>query len=116
MPIPSVSPTGVTAIETMLGAVTVSEVLWLTLPRRAEILVVPLVSELAKPVALIVATEVVEEVHVTRFVRSELLPSLYAPVAVNCWLVLTGIDEAAGAIVIDFKFTAAAVTESWADA
>lgn len=116
MPIPSVSPTGVTAIETMLGAVTVSEVLWLTLPRRAEILVVPLVSELAKPVALIVATEVVEELHVTRLVRSELLPSLYAPVAVNCWLVLTGIDEAAGAIVIDFKFTAAAVTESWADA
>ena len=33
----------------------------------------------------------------------------------NCWLVLTGIDEAAGDIVMDFKFTAAAVTESVAD-
>ena len=69
-------PTGVTAIETMLGAVTVSEVLWLTLPKLAEMLVVPLTSELARPFALIVATEVVEELHVTRFVRSELLPSL----------------------------------------
>lgn len=35
--------------------------------------------------------------------------------AVNCWLVLTGIDEAIGDIVMDFKFTAAAVTESVAD-
>ena len=60
----------------MLGAVTVSEVLWLTLPKLAEMLVVPLTSELARPFALIVATEVVEELHVTRFVRSELLPSL----------------------------------------
>ena len=76
MPIPSVSPTGVTAIETMLGALTVSEVLCDTLPRLAAIFVDPLANELAKPFALIVATEVVEELHVTRFVRSELLPSL----------------------------------------
>jgi hypothetical protein len=34
---------------------------------------------------------------------------------VNCWLVLTGIDEAAGDIVIDFRLTAAAVTASVAD-
>ena len=60
----------------MLGALTVSEVLWFTLPRLAEILVVPLVSELARPFALIVATDVAEELHVTMFVRSELLPSL----------------------------------------
>ena len=76
MPIPSVRPTGVTAIETMLGAVTVSTVLWLTLPRLAEIFAVPLATELASPLALIVATDVAEELHVTRFVRSELLPSL----------------------------------------
>ena len=34
----------------------------------------------------------------------------------NCWLVLTGIDEAAGDMVMDCKLTAAAVTESVADA
>lgn len=76
MPIPSVSPTGVTAIETILGAVTVSVVLWLTPAMLAEMFVVPLATELAKPLALIVATDVAEELHVTRFVRSELLPSL----------------------------------------
>jgi hypothetical protein len=31
---------------------------------------------------------------------------------VNCWLVLTGIDEAAGEIVIEVKFAAAALTVS----
>lgn len=109
------SPTGVTAIETMLGAVTVREVLWFTLPRLAVIFVLPLATDVANPFALIVATDVAEEPHVTRFVRSALLPSLYAPVAVNCWLVLTGIDEAAGEIVIDCRLTAAALTESVAD-
>jgi hypothetical protein len=32
------------------------------------------------------------------------------PVAVNCWLVLTGIEEAAGEITIEVKFAAAALT------
>jgi hypothetical protein len=60
----------------MLGAVTVSEVLWLTLPKLAVIFALPLATEVANPFALIVATDVAEELHVTRFVRSELLPSL----------------------------------------
>jgi hypothetical protein len=34
---------------------------------------------------------------------------------VNCWLVLAGMDEAAGDIVMDFRFVAAAVTASVAD-
>lgn len=76
MPIPRVSPTGVTAIETILGAVTVSEVLWLTPAMLAEIFVVPLANEFARPLELIVATDVADELHVTRFVRSELLPSV----------------------------------------
>lgn len=70
------SPTGVTVIETMLGAVTVSDVLWFTLPRLAVMFVLPLATDVANPFALMVATDVVEELHVTRFVRSELLPSL----------------------------------------
>lgn len=38
------------------------------------------------------------------------------PVAVNCWLVLTGIEEDAGETAIDFKFAAAAAMDSVADA
>lgn len=60
----------------MLGALTVSEVLCDTLPRLAVILVDPLANELAKPFALIVATDVTEELHDTWLVRSALLPSL----------------------------------------
>jgi hypothetical protein len=76
MPIPNVNPTGVTAIETILGAVTVSVVVCVTLPMLAEIFAVPLATEFASPLALIVATAVAEELHDTRLVRSELLPSL----------------------------------------
>jgi hypothetical protein len=76
MPIPNVNPTGVTAIETILGAVTVSGVLCVTPAMLAEILAVPLATEFTSPFALIAATAVAEELHDTRFVTSELLPSL----------------------------------------
>jgi hypothetical protein len=36
------------------------------------------------------------------------------PVAVTCWLVFTGIDDAAGEIAIETKFAAAAVTVKFA--
>ena len=76
MPIPRVRPTGVTAIETMVGAVTVSDVLCEMLARDAVMVVVPAAAPVANPLALIVAVAVVDELHITRFVRSELLPSL----------------------------------------
>ena len=76
MPIPNVNPTGVTAIETILGAVTVSVVVCVTPAMLAEIFAVPLATAFANPLELIVATAVAEELHDTRFVTSELLPSL----------------------------------------
>jgi hypothetical protein len=76
IPIPSVSPTGVTASEAIVGAVTVRLVDWDTPARFAETVVVPAASEVARPVALTVAVAVDEELQETRVVRSELLPSL----------------------------------------
>lgn len=76
MPIPKVRPTGVTAIETRVGAVTVSVVLCVTPAKLAEIFVVPVACELASPFELMVAIDVVEDFHETTLVRSELLPSL----------------------------------------
>lgn len=76
MPIPKVRPTGVTAIDTRVGAVTVSVVVWVTPARLAEILVVPVACEVASPFEVMVAIEDVEDFHETTLVRSELLPSL----------------------------------------
>jgi hypothetical protein len=76
MPIPRVKPTGVTAIATMLGAVTVTEVDWETPPSEAEMLVEPAESALTTPELETVATAVDEDAHVTSAVKSALLPSL----------------------------------------
>jgi len=73
---PRVNPTGVTAIETIVGAVTVSVVDWETPAKLAEMLVEPEVSALAIPAAVIVATAVEDELQVTSVVKSALLPSL----------------------------------------
>jgi hypothetical protein len=71
-----VSPTGVIAIDTILGAVTVSEVDCERAAKLAAIVVVPAATELTVPFEAMVAIPVEEEVHVTRLVRSALLPSL----------------------------------------
>lgn len=76
MPIPRVRPSGLTAIETIVGALTVSEVDPLTVPKVAETVVVPAATPLASPFASIVATLVADELQVTSAVRSRLLPSL----------------------------------------
>jgi hypothetical protein len=57
-----------------------------TLPRVAEICVEPAATPAAKPVfAPIVAEEGLEDAHVTIVVMFFVVPSLYVPVAVNCW-------------------------------
>lgn len=75
-PIASVNPSGVTVIETMLGAVTVSEVDCETPPKFAEMLVEPAAAAETNPVALTVAVVLEDELQVTSAVRSALLPSL----------------------------------------
>ncbi len=63
-------------------------------PDAADIVVVPLVSNVAKPVWLMVATEVLEDVHDTDELMSFTVPSLKVPVAVNCCVVFVTLTEA----------------------
>jgi hypothetical protein len=75
---------GVTARDTNVAAVTVRGVLPLIDPEVAVIVVLPCATLVAKSVALIIATFVADELHVTLAVRFCVEPSLYVPVAVNC--------------------------------
>ena len=76
MPIPSVNPTGVTAIDTTVGAVTVSVVDCDTPAKLAEMLVEPEATAFTSPLVLIVALAVEDELQLTMLVKSALLPSL----------------------------------------
>ena len=67
---------GVTAIDVTVAAVTVSEALPVTPLCAAEMVVVPAATPVARPEALIVATEVFAEVHVTDVVTLPVVPLL----------------------------------------
>lgn len=75
-PIPCVKPSGVTVMETILGAVTVTLVVCDMPPNVAEMFVDPAATAVSNPLASMVAVAVEEELHATRAVRSELLPSV----------------------------------------
>ena len=68
-------------------------------PALAVIVAVPMPAPVANPVPPMVATKIEDELQLAALVRSWRLPSLYVPVAVNCWLVpfaiepLTGLTE-----------------------
>ena len=76
MPMAKVKSSGVTEMDVMVGAVTVTEVDLATLPRVAVMVAVPAAIPLTRPAASTVALAMVEEDQVTRLVRSRLLPSL----------------------------------------
>ena len=78
---------GVTAIDCSAAAVTVSTVEPVTAPSVALIVLVPAATPVASPPAVIVATAVVADAHVTWLVRFCVLLSLNVPVAVNCCVV-----------------------------
>jgi hypothetical protein len=61
----------------------------------------------------IVATVVAEDVHLAVAVRFCVVPLLYVPVAVNCWLEPKGTDGVDGVTLIEVR--TAAVTVSVAD-
>lgn len=82
---------GVTAIEVRIG-VTVMALEPLTEPMAADIFVVPAISPVAMPEALMLATLMAVDDQVARVVTFLLLPSLYEPVAVNCCVPFTIID------------------------
>ena|SRR5689334_22227333 len=71
-------------IDCRVAPVTVSAMGFEGMPLSvAVMLVVPAPRPLARPLALIVATEVFEEIHVTEFVTLVVEPSLSVPMAVN---------------------------------
>ena len=76
MPMARAKSSGVTEMDVMVGAVTVTEVDLETLPRVAVTVAVPAAIPLTTPAVSTVALAMVEEDQVTRLVRSRLLPSL----------------------------------------
>jgi len=76
MPMARVRSSGVTEMEVMVGAVTVTTVDLATLPIVAVTVAVPAAIPLTRPAASTLALAMVEEDQVTRLVRSRLLPSL----------------------------------------
>ena len=99
---------GVTAIETRLAPVTVSEVVPLTLPEAAVMVVVPVPALLAKPVEFTVATAPALEVHVTDG-NACVLPSSKLPVALNCSPVPNAMDGSDGLIVMEIRWAGTTV-------
>jgi hypothetical protein len=62
----------------------------------AVMVVVPAAMIVARPLPLIVATDVSEELQVTWAVTSWVVPSEYVPAAANCWVFSVGIVRLAG--------------------
>lgn len=93
---------GVTESEVKTAAVTVNVAEPLIAPRVAVIVVVPGATPMANPVPLLtVATVVVEELHLAVLTRFCVVPLLYVPVAVNCWVMPAATEGLAGVIAIE---------------
>src|SRR5271163_1345066 len=100
---------GVTAIDCSVAAVTVRSVEPEIDDDVAVIVEVPTPAPLARPAALIVAVEVVPELHVTVPVKFWVEPSLNVPVAVNCCVAPLVIEGFAGVTAIDCNVAAVTV-------
>jgi len=87
---------GVTEIDVMFGAVTVTGVDPIADPSVAVMVAEPAATPFTKPVALTVALAIVEEDQTTRSVMSHVLASLFVPVATICCVVFTGTIGFAG--------------------
>jgi hypothetical protein len=93
---------GVTEIEVKTAGITVNVAAPLIVPAVAVMVAVPGVTPVANPVLFFtVATEVAEELHFAVVVRFCVVPLLYVPVAVNCWVVPAAMDEVAGVTAIE---------------
>jgi hypothetical protein len=83
--------------------VTVSVVLPVVPPRAAAMLLLPALTPVASPPALIVAIAVFDELQVTWVVMFCAVLSEYVPVAVNCCVAPTWIAEFAGVTAIEVR-------------
>src|SRR5277367_2922209 len=101
---------GVMAMDCNVAAVTVSKVEPEIDDDVAVIVEFPTPAPEASPAALIVAVEVVPELHVTVPVKFCVVPSLNVPVAVNCCVAPLVIDGFAGVTAIDCSVAAVTVS------
>jgi hypothetical protein len=93
---------GVTAMETRVAAVIVSDAVPLTPPEVAVTVAVPVPVLLANPVASIAATDDDDEDQLTE-VSNCVLPSSKLPTAVNCRVVPTAMVGVAGVTAMETK-------------
>jgi hypothetical protein len=70
-------------------------------PEVAVMVVVPRLTLMARPEALIVATSGLEELQDTLPISACVLPSMYVPVAANCTASPTGIEKVVGLTAIN---------------
>lgn len=97
-------------IEVSVAVVTVRVAELLVIdPEVAVIFVEPALTAVAKPLLLIVATEVLEEAQVTLEVRFCVDPLEKVPVAVNCCVALRARTVLAGVTAIETKVAAVTV-------
>lgn len=87
---------GVTAIESKMAGPTLSVAEAVMEPEVAVMVAVPTPVPVANPLLAMVATVAEDELQVTELVRVCVLPSLYVPVAANCWLAPLAIDALPG--------------------
>jgi hypothetical protein len=100
---------GVTAIDTNVALLTLSEAVPVTEPEIALIVADPVPTDVARPEALTVAVPGTEDVHVTD-VKSCVLPSSKVPTALNCWSVPKAIATAFGSTSMDIRCAGTTVT------
>ncbi|BBB59855.1 hypothetical protein UNDKW_1582 [Undibacterium sp. KW1] len=74
--------------------------------RLAVIIDVPVVTPVAIPLDNILATELLPELQVTKFVTLTLLLSEYVPIATNAWVEPIARFAVTGVIAIEFRVTA----------
>jgi hypothetical protein len=98
---------GVIAIETKAAGVTVRFAVPDTEPKPAVMLAVPVAVDVARPIVagaeLMVATVASDDVHWAWLVKSCVVPSLYVPVALNCCVVPSGIEDVPGVRAMDVR-------------
>ncbi len=99
VPTAMLDPAGVTASETSVAPVTVSDAVPLTDPAVAVMVAVPVPVLVAKPVESTLATPFDDEDQVSE-VSSCVLPSSKLPTAVNCKVVPSAMDCVAGETAI----------------
>src|SRR5215470_3885754 len=98
-------------IDCSVAAVTASAKLFDVIPFWVAVMLLePIASPIARPVALTFTVAGLEDAQVAVLVRFCVLPSLNVPVAVNCTLVPLAIEELLALMVIDCNV--AAVTDS----